>query len=222
MTNFLTKVKKNWEIFVSEYIKFPVYILLHPLKGFEEFKRNKRASMKVSIVFICVLVILNILAFQYSGFEVNDKDIRDLNSFAEIIYIIGPILLVTISNWSVTTLADGKGKLKEIFMMISYSLFPMIWATGIGLILSNFLTGDEIAFYRLALSLGSFLMGYMVFFGIISIHEYGLIKCILTILGTLIASSIIIFILLLGYDLFQRMYGFLYTVYREITLRNLI
>ncbi len=222
MTNFLTKVKKNWEIFVSEYIKFPVYILLHPLKGFEEFKRNKRASMKVSIVFICVLVILNILAFQYSGFEVNDKDIRDLNSFAEIIYIIGPILLVTISNWSVTTLADGKGKLKEIFMMISYSLFPMIWATGIGLILSNFLTGDEIAFYRLALSLGSFLMGYMVFFGMISIHEYGLIKCILTILGTLIASSIIIFILLLGYDLFQRMYGFLYTVYREITLRNLI
>ena len=154
MTNFLTKVKKNWEIFVSEYIKFPVYILLHPLKGFEEFKRNKRASMKVSIVFICVLVILNILAFQYSGFEVNDKDIRDLNSFAEIIYIIGPILLVTISNWSVTTLADGKGKLKEIFMMISYSLFPMIWATGIGLILSNFLTGDEIAFYRLVYHLG--------------------------------------------------------------------
>jgi hypothetical protein len=56
----------------------------------------------------------------------------------------------------------------------------------------------------------------------ISIHEYGLIKCILTILGTLLAASIIIFVLLLSYDLFQRMYGFLYTVYREITLRDLI
>ncbi len=222
MTKFMEKLRHGWGVFVAEYLKFPVYIMLHPLKGFEQFKREKRGSMKVSIVFILTLVVLNILSFQYSGFEVNDNDIRDLNSIAEIIYIIAPVVLITLSNWAVTTLADGKGKMKDIFMMISYSLFPLIWATGIGLILSNFLTGDEIAFYTLTLSVGSFLMGYMVFFGMISIHEYGLIKCILTILGTLLAASIIIFVLLLSYDLFQRMYGFLYTVYREITLRDLI
>jgi hypothetical protein len=222
MTKFMENLKKGWGVFVSEYIKFPVYIMLHPLKGFEEFKRGKRGSMKVSIVFIIVLVLLNILSFQYTGFELNNNDIRDLNSIAEIIYIIAPIILITISNWSVTTLADGKGKMKDIFMMISYSLFPMIWATGFALILSNFLTGDEIAFYGLTLSIGSFLMGYMVFFGMISIHEYGLFKCIITILGTLLAASIIVFVLLLSYDLFQRMYGFLYTLYREITLRDLI
>lgn len=222
MTNFFTKVKQRLNYFVEEYIKFPVYILLHPLKGFEMFKREKRASLKVSIVFIAILVLLNILVFQYSGFEVNNRDIRDLNSFAEILYIIGPIVLIAISNWSVTTLVDGKGKLKEIFMMISYSLFPMIWATGVALVLSNFLTGDELTFYYLILSVGSFLMGYMVFFGMISIHEFGLLKCLLTILFTLIAAGIIVFVLLLSYDLFQRMYGFLYTIYREITLRNLI
>ncbi len=222
MTKFMEKLRHGWAIFIAEYIKFPVYIMLHPLKGFEQFKREKRGSMKVSIVFILTLVVLNILSFQYAGFEVNDNDLRDLNSIAEIIYIIAPVILITLSNWAVTTLADGKGKMKDIFMMISYSLFPLIWATGIGLLLSNFLTGDEIAFYTLTLSLGSFLMGYMVFFGMISIHEYGLIKCIITILGTLLAASIIIFVLLLSYDLFQRMYGFLYTVYREITLRDLI
>ncbi|MFA6889848.1 MAG: YIP1 family protein [Bacilli bacterium] len=222
MTKFKEKLHHGWTIFVAEYIKFPVYIMLHPLKGFESFKRDKRASMKVSIVFIVALVVLNILAFQYTGFEMNNNDIRDLNSIAEIIYIVAPIILITVSNWAVTTLADGKGKMKEIFMMISYSLFPLIWSTGIALVLSNFLTGDEIAFYTLTLSLGLFLMGYMIFFGMISIHEYGLVKCIITILGTLLAASIIIFVVLLGYDLFQRIYGFFYTVYREITLRDLI
>lgn len=222
MTDFLEQVKNGWKKFVSEYIKFPAYIILHPLKGFDTFKRDKRARMSVSIVFIFVLVLLNILSFQYAGFEVNTHDIRDLNSVAEIIYIVGPVILVALSNWAVTTLADGKGKLKEIFMMISYSLYPLIWSTAIALILSNFLTGEDLTFYYIIKSIGTFLMGYMVFFGMISIHEYGLLRCILTILGTIVAAAIILFIILLGYDLFKRMYGFLYTIYREITLRDLI
>ncbi len=219
---FWQKVKAKLTYIHQEYMKFPTYILLHPLKGFEQFKREKRAKMSVSIVFIIILVFLNILSFQYAGFEVNDNEIRDLNSIAEITYIVSPVILVTLANWAVTTLFDGKGKMKEIFMMISYSLYPMIWATTGALILSNFLTGEEIALYQLVLGLGSFLMGYMVFFGMISIHEYGLGKCLLTILFTAVAASIVIFIFLLGYDLFQKMYGFLYTLYREITLRNLI
>lgn len=220
--NLWVKIKHGWNYFREEYIRFPLYIMSHPLKGFEIFKREKKAKTSVAISFIVVLVILNILSFQYAGFEVNDNEIRDLNSIAEITYIVAPVILFTVSNWAVTTLFDGKGKMGEIFLMISYSLFPLIWATGLGIILSNVLTGEELALYQLTLGLGTFLMGYMVFFGMISIHEYGLTKCILTIIFTLIAASIIIFICLLFFDLFQKMYGFLYTVYREITLRNLI
>ncbi len=222
LKNFWLKTKSTLSYIKEEYIKFPLYLLSHPLKGFEIFKREKRAKTSVAITFIVILVILNILSFQYSGFEVNDNEIKDLNSIAEITYIVGVILLLTVSNWSVTTLFDGKGKMKEIFLMLSYSLFPLIWATGIGIILSNILTGEELAVYSLVLGLGSFLTGYMVFLGMISIHEYGLGKCVLTVIFTIIAAAIIIFILLLCFNLFQTIYGFFYTIYQEITLRNLI
>lgn len=220
--SFWDKVKAFFRYVHEEFFRFPTYILAHPLKGFEIFKREKKAKKRVAITYIVILVILNILSFQYSGFEVNFNEIRDLNSIAEIIYIVAPVILITVANWSVTTLFDGKGKMGEIFLMISYALFPLIWATGLGIILSNILTGEEIALYYLVLSIGAFLTGYMVFFGMISIHEYGLTKCLLTILFTLIAASVIIFIGLLFFGLFQRMYGFLHTIYREITLRNLI
>ena len=112
--------------------------------------------------------------------------------------------------------------MKEIFMMICYCLYPFIWANGLGILLSNILTEDEIAIYTLVVALGVILMLYMFFFGIISIHEYGLVQCLLTILFTIIAALVVIFACLLFFDLFQRMYGFVYTIYREITLRELL
>ena len=220
--DFWLVVKEKLSYFYREYVKFPAFILAHPLKGFYEFKEEKRAKVSVAITFMIVLVVLNILSFQYAGFEVNQNELKDLNSIAEILYIIAPIILFTVANWSITTLFDGKGKMKDIFLMICYSLFPMIWATALSIILSNFLTGDELAFYGLTLAIGGFLMLYMIFFGMISIHEYGLGKNVLTILATLLAAGIIVFVMILGFDLFQKMYGFLYTLYEEITLRDLL
>ena len=106
-------------------------------------------------------------------------------------------------------------------MMISYSLFPLCWAKFICIFVSNFLTQNEAALYSLINGLGIFLMCYMAFFGFISIHEYGLVKCIVTLIATAIAILVICFIGILAFDLFQKMSGFIYTLYQEISLRYL-
>ncbi|MDD5183611.1 MAG: hypothetical protein PHU02_05555, partial [Bacilli bacterium] len=122
-------------------------------------------------------------------------------------------------NWSITTLFDGKGTIKEILMLISYSLFPMIITQFFALFLSNMIAQEEIGLYSLVLSVGVFATGYMVFVGLVSIHEYGVLKCIITIVFTIVAALVILFIALLGFDLFRKIYGFVYTIYREIALR---
>lgn len=217
--SFWDKIKTILKHIYEDYIKFPAFILAHPLKGFDYFKRENKARMSVAIVFVFLTIILRILEFQYSGFVVNQQDPNDLNTYREIGYIIFPILLFVVSNWSITTLFDGKGKMKEIFMMVCYSLFPVIFAQIFGLIFSNIIVVEEVGFYILIMGLGSFLMLYMIFFGLISIHEYGVLKCIGSLLGTALALMTLLFILLLGFDLFRQMYGFVYTIYREISLR---
>ena len=222
MKKILAKIVQFLKFIRDEVIKFPAYILIHPLKGFEEFKRYGRGKIGIGVAFVIITVILNILKFQYSGFVVNDTNIRDLKSFAQVIYVIGAVLVISVANWSVTTLFDGKGNYKYIFMMVCYCLYPYIWANLIGMVLSNVLATEEVMIYRLIIGIGWFLTGYLFFFGIISIHEYGLGQCLLTILFTLVAALIILFVGILVFDLFQKIYGFLYQIYQEITMRNLL
>lgn len=213
------KIVKFLKWFNAEFIKFPLFILLHPLKGWDEFKREKRGKMSVALGFIVFVIFLSIMEFQYSGFIVNQVNVTDLNMLGEIAYIIAPIVLITVANWSITTLFDGKGKMKEIFMMICYSLFPVAWTKLVGLFLSNIVSQQEQAVYTLVLALGIFFMCYMAFFGFISLHEFGLIKCLVTLIATAVALLVICFIGILCFDLVQKMVGFIYTIYREITLR---
>ena len=68
------------------------------------------------------------------------------------------------------------------------------------------LATDEIAIYTLVIALGVAFMIYLFFFGIISIHEYGLVQCLLTILFTIVAALIVIFFCLLFFDLLSRVF----------------
>lgn len=219
--SFWQKVKNVLSYIREHYIKFPAYILAHPIKGFDYFKRENKGKMSVAVIFIILQIIIQVLTFQYTGFPVSQNDPNDLDLMRQIGLVIFPIVLFTVSNWSITTLFDGKGKMKEIFMMLGYSLFPMLWAQTIGLIFSNIITVEEVGFYGLIIGAGSFLTGYMIFFGLISIHEYGLLKCLGSIAGTVLAILVVLFIILLAFDLFQQVYSFVYTIYREISLRYL-
>lgn len=217
----LRVILKGLKIFKQECISFPLYILAHPVKGFDEFKRDKKAKLWVAIFFLVTFILLNIASYQFTGYVISQKDVTSLHTGREIITVVGIVVILTVSNWSITTLFDGKGKMLEIFMMICYCMMPMLWAKFFGLFISNIVSKNEAAIYNLIQGLGIFLTCYMAFFGLVGIHEYGVIKCVLSILGTILAALVICFVGILAFDLFQKMYGFVYTIYQEISLRYL-
>lgn len=211
------KIKYFWQ----ETVAFPAYILTHPIKGFTEFKNEKRGKMWVSIFLLAMFVLEQIIAYKYVGPAFNTNDQTKFNSINILIFSVVPVIGIAVANWTVTTLMNGKGKMKEIFMMLCYSLQPMIIVNFIYDILSNFLTTDESQFLTLIKIIAIVLLCLMAFMGFVVIHEYGVFKTIGSIILTALALCIIVFIALLIFDLSQQIYGFIYSVYKEIATRFL-
>ncbi len=214
-----TKIGQAIKHFFKETFGYPLYILTHPIQGFTEFKQEKKGKTWVAIVIILLYVLMEIIAYQYEGIITNKNNPQKFNSIQILVYGILPPAILAVSNWSVTTLLDGKGKMKEIFVMICYAMFPVMIIGFLNIILSNILTLDEAQFIVLLNIIGWVLTGFMAFMGLVVIHEYGMGKTIWSIILTVVAALIIAFIALLVFDLAQQIFGFVYSLYKEITVR---
>lgn len=203
----------------NDLFVFPFYILTHPVKGFEELKYEKKGKTYVAVVYVTILIISIILNQTSSGFLVNPFPNEEINIIKTTALVVVPLILVGIGNWSVTSLMDGKGKVTEILMTVCYSLIPFIWFSIPLTFIGNFLIQEEVVFFQAFITLSILLSGYMVFMGLLVIHEFGLLKTVLTIVFTLVAIAIIIFIGILILTLFQQVYNFIKSVYQEFLLK---
>ncbi|MDF2698486.1 MAG: hypothetical protein K0Q49_42 [Haloplasmataceae bacterium] len=210
---------KLLKLFYEDVIKFPVYMISHPFKGYEDFKFGNKGKTYVALIFLALMSIIQILKFTSLGFIMNPYNPKDLNSIKLTSFVVFPVILFSIANWNVTTLFDGKGKIKDIFKMVCYSLFPYIIVSIIVLIGSNYLTIDEMVLLNLFNYLGILGIVYLMFLGMISIHEYSPFKVIVTTIMTVVAIGIILFIMLLVFTLVRQFYTFIYAILKELVKR---
>lgn len=213
------KVKKAVGYFLKEVIGYPFYILTHPMVGWQEFKQEKRGKMWVGITIILLYTVMKLVEYKGLGPVVNVNNPQKFNSIQILVYSVLPPIILAVANWSVTTLMDGKGKMKEIMMLAFYSYCPIMLVGFFRIIVSNFITIDEKQLITLISIVGWALTGIMAFTGLMSIHEYTLGKLLWSIILTILATAIIAFIALLLFNLAQQVYGFFYSIYDEISIR---
>jgi len=230
LINFLRKIKavflktdfrKLFSQFFYDCFKMPFYLITHPIKGFDDFKREKTSKLYVAVFYLVMMILTQIIAYNANGFLVNKNDPKDFNLFMTIALVLFPVVIVVIGNWASTALMDGKGTMSDIFRVICYAFFPYVWLGLTATIISNFITTDEIIFFTFFQSFGVLLLAYMVFFGLLGVHEFGLLKNILMIGFTVVAIAVILFVMLLLFSLGQQVYSFIKSIISEFVMRFL-
>lgn len=205
-----------------EILRFPFYLIVHPFNAYWELKyeRNQRTSLWISFAILAALSFTMILQAQYAGFVVNYNDPRELNSFMEIVYVVVPVLVFSIANWSLTTLMDGEGKFVEIFISTCFALTPMILINFPLIWISNFMSLDEAAFYYFFTGVAALWTLYLLFVGNMTVQQFTPSKTIMTLFFTLVAMGFMAFLGLLFFSLIQQIAGFVITIYQEIVMRS--
>ncbi len=203
----------------QQRFEFPFRLMIRPFSCFWDMKYEGKGTVRDAFIIVVLLVLAMILNRQFAGFLVNYYDPQLMNSLNEVRYVIVPLLLWCVSNWSITTLMDGEGKFREIFMVASYSTLPIILVLIPFTLISNFMTEEETVFYWLFIIISIVWFVWLLFVGTMTIHQYSASKTIATMFLTLIVMMIIIFLGMLMFSLLQQAFGFVYNVYREIIFR---
>ena len=200
-------------------MKFAMYVLRHPIDAFWEMRFEKKGSVKVGCVLLLITLAAMVFNRQARGFIFNNNYNVTLDMLYQIEILVLPVLLFCISNWAITTLMDGKGNFRDIFLVVCYSLIPFILFNFISPLLSNRLSLNDSAYLMIFDAIGYVWSGLMIFIGIKVIHEYSMGKMVATLFLTAAAAAIIIFICLLFFSLLQELGSFAYSIYREFSLR---
>ncbi len=206
--------------YYKEYKHLCFYTLGHPFDGFYDMRRGGRAKSSYVILIFSIYVLLQIISYLFTGFMVNDNDQSKFNALSILTTSLFPFLLFVLANYSITTLSDGKGFMKDIINTVAYSLLPMIVCHTIALIISWFITTDTMVFYSIFIVFGWISFIFYCFIGLIVVHEYTFFRGILYLFLSFIAMAVILFIGILLITLFQQLIGFFTSIWREIILRK--
>ncbi|MDR0273698.1 MAG: YIP1 family protein [Clostridiales bacterium] len=200
-------------------LKLPLYIITNPFDGFYAMKFQKEGKFRIAFLNLFLVLFSYAINNQYAALVVNPQNPLEMNSLAQVMTIIVALILFCVSNWSVTSLTDGEGRFKEIFMAVCYAMTPLILTIIPATILSNFLSREEAGFYVMILSVGVAYFVFLVFAGLVVVHNYSASKALLTVAFTFIALIIIVFLITLMLTLLQQLWTFVYSIYTELMFR---
>jgi hypothetical protein len=142
-----------------------------------------------------------------------------MNILATITSIMVPFLLWAAANWCLTTLFDGEGSFKDIFIAVGYSLTPLPIFLVFTTLASNVVTADEVGLINLFVAIAFVWALMLIFFGMMVTHDYSIGKNILISLFTIVGMAIIIFVAVLFSGLIMKMVTFISSIIVEISYR---
>ena len=201
------------------FYRLPLYILVHPVDGFYAMKFENQGTLKVAIFNLFLLGIAYAISAQYTSIIVFNRHPLNLHSLMEFFVICVALVLFCVSNWSVTCLTDGEGRFKDVIMALCYSFTPLIFTIIPATIISNFLSAEETGFHAMILTVGTGYFVFLVFLGLLTVHNYTVVKALITIGLTFVAILVIVFLVTLMFTLLMQLWGFLDSVYTELIFR---
>ncbi len=209
----------GWWRDVTSDLAYAAHVSIHPFEGFWSLKYEKRGSMPAAIVILSLTIAVYLMACQYTGFIFNGRNLNDLNVYTEVLTILVPFFLWTGVNWALTTLMDGKGTAKDIFIATAYALVPLVVLNIQLVLMSNLLVEQEGSLYTLFSGLAFVWTGFLVFSGTMVTHEYSVGKTIFAIVLIVAGMVLCLFLGLLFFVLIDQVIAFLDDLLKELSFR---
>lgn len=205
---------------LREQLMYTFHVILHPFDGFWDLKHEKRGGVAGATVLLLLATLTVVIRDFMSGYLYTDlTKLQTMNITSSLLNLLVPFFLWCIANWCLTSLMDGKGSFKDIYVATAYALTPLILLVIPATLLSNMLVMEELAFVSYAISFALIWTGLLIFFGSMVTHDYSLGKNVVVSLLTIVGIAIILFLAFLFFNVTSRLITFIQNIIMELSFR---
>ena len=202
----------------GQELAYGFHVIFHPFDGFWDLKHEKRGSVRGATFYI----VLAIAAFYYQaigqGYLLNSTG-KPGSLGAQIIGVLVPLLLFVLANWCLTTLFEGEGSFKDIYIAAGYSTLPIPLLVIPATVYSNFCVATELDIIGMITTIAFIWLGLLLFFGTMVTHDYSMGKNVIICLATIVGMVCIMFIAILFTTLVGKIVSLVTNIVDEIQYR---
>ena len=210
--------REGWERYLST-LRYAKHVIFHPFDGFWDMVHEKRGSLAAAHTFLALFLITYVLRLMLTNFQFILAPLQYINIYEQMASFLFPFLIVCVANWALSTLFDGKGRLRDIYMAMCYALVPYILIQLPMILISHILSFDEGAYYTVLGSVSVVWCVFLIFVGLMQVHDYSPGKTLLFLFMTVFGALVILFLILVFFSLLSDAVGYFVSLYREIVFR---
>lgn len=211
--------KRGVKLVTNEKVITMFHSVVHPFEGSQQVRYYNKGSTKLATICMVLFFLTSVISDMNYGFMYRSFDKSGYSIFFPIIKNFGIVLLWTVANWGMSTLFEGKGTMKQVYIVTCYALIPIIANNLIQMALSNFITPEE-ALIMNAINVVLIAVALiMLSVGIMTVHEYGFFKFLIMSVVVIFAMLVVVFVILMIFVLIQQATSFIRSLYNEIIFR---
>jgi tetratricopeptide (TPR) repeat protein len=203
--------------FVQE-ISFMTRFIKNPADAVYEVKTHKRVSFYSGLIYALGLVVLYILHLLFTGFLFTPIILERADFLEELLKILAPFITFVFANYLISSLMEGEGTFKAIFINTCGALIPVYLILPILIILSNVLTYNEQFIYQFGLTIMIGWSAVLVFFIIKDTHNYTIKETIYNLIMTILMMVVMIILVIMVYMMMMQVVEFVADLFKEVII----
>lgn len=190
-----------------------------PADSYYELKYSKRASVLSATILYIWFLILQFTNIYVTGFTFSKINPAYVNLTSVVVNAFVPFALWIIANYLVSTINDGEGRLRDIYIGTIYSLAPYLVIVLPVQIISNALTLNEAFIYTFSLFVTKAWSVILIVVMVKEIHNYTFKETVKNILLTVFTIILIVLVLFILVILFNQEVDFVKSIIQELRIR---
>lgn len=218
MRYVIDPIKKAGEVKIINQTLYSFRFINHPEDAVYETRANNRSTILSSTIILLILFAEYLFGLVYTGFIFNNVIIEETILLREGIKIVLPIILFIVANYLMSSLMEGEGRFKDIYVSTIGSLTPIIVLYPVIILISNVLTNQEAFLYTFLLVCMFIWAGLLLFMNIKNTHNYTVSQTIVNLLLTLFMLVILILVILVVYIMAYQVYSFFEDIVKEVII----